>query len=195
MVLIMSRKTREGADLFGLLKYLRRREWLYAACAVLFIVAQVWLDLKMPDYMNTVTQIAQGRVTAEVGATRGLSDIWASGGFMLLCAIGSLVCSIISSYFIVHIGVDFSTRIREAVYTKVQGFSLGEVRSLEHGMDLEGFGNLDLFDMAGALGRENRRRVEGGERGNGCAVAQVGQREVQGRAVCCRDVTVAGVFG
>lgn len=113
--------------MLGLLKYLRKREWLYAACAVLFIVAQVWLDLKMPDYMNSVTQIAQGRSISGTGATGSLSDIWASGAFMLLCAIGSLVCSIISSYFIVHIGVDFSARIREAVYTKVQGFSLGEI--------------------------------------------------------------------
>lgn len=113
--------------MLGLLKYLRRREWLYAACAVLFIVAQVWLDLKMPDYMNSVTQIAQGRAIAETGATGGLSDIWTSGALMLLCAIGSLACSIISSYFIVHIGVDFSARIREAVYTKVQHFSLGEI--------------------------------------------------------------------
>ncbi|MDO4805974.1 MAG: ABC transporter ATP-binding protein [Coriobacteriales bacterium] len=110
-----------------LLKYLRKREWLYVACAVTFIVAQVWLDLKMPEYMNSVTQIAQGRSTAHAGAAGGLSDIWVDGGFMLLCAIGSLICSIISSYFIVHIGVDFSTRIREAVYTKVQGFSLGEI--------------------------------------------------------------------
>lgn len=51
-----------------LLKYLKKKEWLFAFVAIVFIVLQVWLDLKMPDYMNTITQIAQGGINAETGA-------------------------------------------------------------------------------------------------------------------------------
>ena len=113
--------------MFRLLKHLKKREWLFALCAVAFIVAQVWLDLKMPDYMNTITQIAQGGINAETGAQYEMSDIWANGGYMLLCAIGSMICSIITSFFVVNIAADFSARLRESLYTKVQGFSMSEI--------------------------------------------------------------------
>ncbi len=110
-----------------LLKHLKKREWLFAACAVVFIVAQVWLDLKMPDYMNVITQIAQGGINAETGAAYQMSDIWANGGYMLLCALGSMVCSIITSWFVVNIAANFSARLRESLYTKVQHFSMSEI--------------------------------------------------------------------
>lgn len=113
--------------MFRLLKHLKKREWIFALCAVVFIVAQVWLDLKMPDYMNTITQIAQGGMNTETGVPYELSDIWANGGYMLLCAVGSMACSIITSFFVVRIATDFSARIREALYTKVQGFSMSEI--------------------------------------------------------------------
>ena len=110
-----------------LLKHLKKREWLFAACAVIFIVAQVWLDLKMPDYMNVITQIAQGGINAEIGAAYEMSDIWANGAYMLLCALGSMVCSIITSWFVVNIAANFSARLRESLYTKVQHFSMSEI--------------------------------------------------------------------
>lgn len=113
--------------MFKLLKHLKKREWIFAFCAVVFIVAQVWLDLKMPDYMNTITQIAQGGVNAATGIPYEMSDIWANGGYMLLCAVGSMVCSIITSFFVVSIAADFSARLRENLYTKVQGFSMSEI--------------------------------------------------------------------
>ena len=110
-----------------LLKHLKTKEWFFAGGAVAFIIAQVWLDLKMPDYMNTITQIAQGGINVETGAVYQLSDIWSNGGFMLLCAVGSMVCSIITSFFVVNIAADFSARIREDLYSKVQGFSMSEI--------------------------------------------------------------------
>ncbi len=113
--------------MFKLLKHLKKREWIFAFCAVVFIVAQVWLDLKMPDYMNTITQIAQGGVNAATGIPYEMSDIWTNGGYMLLCAVGSMVCSIITSFFVVSIAAGFSARLRENLYTKVQGFSMSEI--------------------------------------------------------------------
>lgn len=105
--------------MFRLLKHLKKREWIFVLCALIFIVAQVWLDLKLPDYMNTITQIAQGGTNAETGQSYTMSDIWSNGGYMLLCAVGSMVCSVITSFFVVRIAADFSARIREALYTKV----------------------------------------------------------------------------
>ena len=110
-----------------LLKHLKKREWLYAIFAVIFIVAQVWLDLKMPDYMNAVTQIAQGGINAETGAPYELSDIWVNGGYMLLCALGSMVCSVTTSFFVVNIAANFSSRLRESIYSNVHRFSMSEI--------------------------------------------------------------------
>lgn len=110
-----------------LLKYLRKREWLFALCSVLFIVAQVWLDLKMPDYMNIITQASQGGIDPDTGLKYVMSDIWKNGGFMLMCALGSMVCSVITSFFVVRIAADFSARLRETLYTKVQRFSMSEI--------------------------------------------------------------------
>lgn len=110
-----------------LLKHLKSREWMFALLAVVFIVAQVWLDLKMPDYMNTITQIAQGGINAETGVPYEMTDIWSNGGYMLLCAFGSMLCSIITSWFVVNIAANFSARLRESLYTKVQHFSMSEI--------------------------------------------------------------------
>lgn len=110
-----------------LLKHLKTKEWIFASLAVAFIICQVWLDLKMPDYMNLITQIAQGGVNAETGTPYALSDIWVNGGYMLLCALGSMACSIITSWFVVNIAANFSARLRESLYTKVQHFSMSEI--------------------------------------------------------------------
>lgn len=113
--------------MFKLLKNMKKREWTFAIISVIFIVTQVWLDLKMPDYMNKITQIAQGGINPDTGKTYELNDIWINGGYMLLCAFGSLVCSIITSYFVVNIATNFSARLREKLYVKVQQFSLSEI--------------------------------------------------------------------
>ena len=110
-----------------LLKYLKKKEWLFAFIAIVFIVLQVWLDLKMPDYMNTITQIAQGGINTETGAAYEMSDIWINGLYMLLCALGSLVCSIVTSFFVVNVAANFSARLRESLYVKVQRFSMSEI--------------------------------------------------------------------
>lgn len=113
--------------MFKLLKQLKAKEWLMIFIAICFIVLQVFLDLKMPDYMNTITQISQGGINQATGQQYTLSEIWINGLYMLLCALGSLASSIITSFFIVKVASNFSARIRKNLYTKVQGFSLAEI--------------------------------------------------------------------
>ena len=110
-----------------LMKQLKPREWLFAALGIVFIVAQVWLDLKMPDYMNAITQIAQGGMNSATGKPYVLADIWTNGGYMLLCAVGSMLCSIITSFFFVNVAANFSARLRENLYVKIQQFSMAEI--------------------------------------------------------------------
>ena len=72
-------------------KYLKTKEWMRILGSGLFIVTQVWLDLKLPDYMSDITTYTQ---------TPGseMSQIWEAGSYMLLCALGSLAASVIVGF-------------------------------------------------------------------------------------------------
>lgn len=103
-----------------ILKRLKAAEWFQALASLVFIVSQVWLDLKLPDYMSEIT-----RLTQTPGSE--MSDIWAAGGKMLLCALGSLVSAIIVGFFAARIAATFSQRLRSQLFTKVDSFSMEEI--------------------------------------------------------------------
>ncbi|MGN1342342.1 MAG: ABC transporter ATP-binding protein [Bacilli bacterium] len=104
-----------------LLKNLRKRDWIYFFVSTCLIVFQVWLELKMPDYMSNITQLVQTKGAA-------MSDILREGGYMLLCAFGSLVSSFIVGYFVSRIAASFSFRTRENVFKKVENLSAEDVK-------------------------------------------------------------------
>jgi len=101
-------------------KYLKPAEWLMAAGSLVFIVAQVWLELKLPDYMTEITKLVQTPGSA-------MRDVWFTGGNMLLCALGSLTVAIIVGYFAARIGASFSQRLRSLLFHKVESFSMEEI--------------------------------------------------------------------
>lgn len=103
-----------------LIKKLSSREWCYVGVSIAFIIVQVWLDMTMPDYMNEITVLVE---------TKGseMSDIWAAGGKMMLCAFGSLAASLITAVFTARIGANLAATLREAMFKKVQTFSMEEI--------------------------------------------------------------------
>lgn len=101
-------------------KYLKAEEWLMAGISLIFIVAQVWLDLKLPDYMAEITKLTQTPNSA-------ISDIWLNGGYMLLCALGSLAAAVIVGFFAAKIAASFSQRLRSLLFNKVESFSMEEI--------------------------------------------------------------------
>lgn len=103
-----------------LLKRLKLEEWLQVFVSLIFIVSQVWLDLKLPDYMSEITRLTQ---------TQGseLSDIWIAGGKMLLCALGSLISAVVVGFFAARIAAAFSQRLRSLLFAKVDAFSMEEI--------------------------------------------------------------------
>ena len=105
-----------------LLKRLSKRDVIYVLIAVVFIAAQVWLDLRMPDYMSEITLLVQ---------TPGneISAVLTAGGKMLLCALGSLVAAVSVSILASRIASDFGADTRGALFHKVQSFSMAEVGS------------------------------------------------------------------
>ena len=101
-------------------KYLKPKEWIMAGISLIFIVIQVWLDLKLPDYMSEVTRLTQSPDSA-------MRDIWINGGYMILCALGSLAAAVIVGYFAAKIAALFSQRLRSLLFSKVESFSMEEI--------------------------------------------------------------------
>jgi len=103
-----------------ILKYLRKREWLFVCASIVFITFQVFLDLKLPDYMNEITKLVQ-RSDSQISA------ILAAGGWMLLCALGSVAASVIVGYFAAKVAASFAKRLREMTFDKILSFSMEEI--------------------------------------------------------------------
>lgn len=103
-----------------ILKHLRWKEWLLVAACVVLIVGQVQLDLALPDYMSEITRLVQ---------TEGsqMSAILLAGGKMLLCALGSMLLTVCTTFFTAQIASRFSARLRGEMYRKVIGFSNEEI--------------------------------------------------------------------
>ena len=87
---------------------------------LIFIIGQVWLDLTMPDYMSEITTLVQTEGSA-------MSEIWLAGGNMLLCALGSLVLSIMTGFLAAQVAASFSKRLRAGIFQQVEGFSMEEI--------------------------------------------------------------------
>ena len=105
-----------------LLKNLGKKEWFMSFLCFCLIVVQVWLELKMPDYMSEITVLVQ---------TEGskMADIIKNGGYMLLCAFGSLVAMGIAGYFASVVSSNFSMKVRKKLFHKVEDLSMQEVKN------------------------------------------------------------------
>lgn len=101
-------------------KYLKPKEWIIALLSLVFVVVQVWLDLKSPDYMSEITMLVQTPGSA-------MRDIWIVGGKMLLCTLGSLAAAVIVGFFAAMIAASFSKRLRSLLFNKVDSFSMEEI--------------------------------------------------------------------
>ena len=104
-----------------LLKNLKFKEWIFALISFALICGQVWFELKMPDYMSEITVLVK---------TEGsqMSEILKNGGYMLACALGSLILAIIVGYIVASIAAVFSMRIRKGLFDKVENLAMNEVK-------------------------------------------------------------------
>lgn len=107
-----------------LLKEFNKKDYFFILICILLIVFQVWLDLRLPDYMSEITKLVQ---------TEGskMSDILTQGSYMLLCAGGSLISAVIVGYLTSYISATFSQNTRKTLFTKVQEFSMEEIKKFK----------------------------------------------------------------
>jgi len=104
-----------------ILKNFTKKDWIVVFICFGLIFAHVWLELKMPDYMSEITILVQ---------TEGslMKDILLNGTYMLLCAFGSLVLSIIVGYLVANLAASFSLHTRKKLFEKVETLSMQEIK-------------------------------------------------------------------
>jgi ATP-binding cassette subfamily B multidrug efflux pump len=106
--------------MFKLFKNFSKKDMGLIVISISLIVVQVWLELKMPDYMTEITKLVQTKGSS-------MNDILVQGGYMLLCAGGSLVSAIIVGYLASLLSATFSKNIRSKIFNKVQSFTMEEI--------------------------------------------------------------------
>ncbi|MBT1181363.1 ABC transporter ATP-binding protein [Bifidobacterium sp. CP2] len=103
-----------------IMKYLSKGEVGQMLIALVSIVGQVFLDLKLPDYMSDITTLVE---------TPGseMADIWIAGGKMLLVSLGSVACAVVTGFIAARVGASFSQRLRSLEFGKVESFGPAEM--------------------------------------------------------------------
>lgn len=101
-------------------KNFNKKDVFMIICCVLLIVFQVYLDLKLPDYMSKITILIQS-------GTDSIKDILIQGLHMILCAFGSFLSACAVGFFVSNVGASFSRNTRKRIFEKVESFGLSEI--------------------------------------------------------------------
>ena len=107
--------------MFSLLKKMNRKQVIFILICVVFITLQVYLDLKLPDYMTSITILVQTK-----GSSMG--DVLVEGLKMMACAFGSLISAFITGYFAAYVAASFGKNLRRDIFTKVESFGMEEIK-------------------------------------------------------------------
>lgn len=113
---------KRGEKMFKLFRYLKWIDYLYVFLILGLVVLQVWLDLELPNYMANIIKYLQ-----EPEMANRVNEILINGGYMLACAVGSLLSAVIVNFFVAKISARLSASLRFALYGKVESFSLTEL--------------------------------------------------------------------
>lgn len=106
--------------MISILKNLKKRDLLFMLIGALLIVTQVWLELKMPDYTQKLSQsVSSGNVE--------MKTVLENGGMMLLCAVCSMTAAIACGFFTSQIAANFAKTLREKLFNKIVNFSDREI--------------------------------------------------------------------
>ena len=107
--------------MFKLFKNLSIKDLVFVVLSLILVVLQVWLELKIPDYMSAITTLIQKD-------GNNIGDILLQGGYMLGCAFGSLIAAVFVGYFASIIAANSSLVLRSKIFRKVEEFSTQEIK-------------------------------------------------------------------
>ena len=101
-------------------KEMSKKEVIFFVSSILFMILQVWLELKIPGYMSEITKL--------VTTTGETNEIIHIGIIMILCALGGFIVSVIISFFSSFVGTSFEKNLRSKIFRKVQNFGMEEIK-------------------------------------------------------------------
>lgn len=119
-----------------LFKYLSKKDLIFMLFIVAFVVAQVALELTMPDFTQKLTtlvsDVIQNNKLRSAGLTEeivevSMNDVWFNGGMMILCAFGAMLSSFACGFFSSRVASSLSRNLRNQLFLKVNGFSQAEI--------------------------------------------------------------------
>ncbi|WP_102342411.1 ABC transporter ATP-binding protein [Galactobacillus timonensis] len=109
--------------MFRLMKQIMtRHQYFLLVLTVIFVLGQVGYTLRMPDYMEMITELV------ETGSGTS-SDIVHSGLLMLGCALAAAASAILAQLFSEKLSASFSRDLRKKIYEHIEAFSLAEMDS------------------------------------------------------------------
>ena len=103
-----------------ILRQMGRQEWALLAASIAVIICQVYMDLKVPDYMASITRLVETE-----GSDPGA--VWQAGVLMLGCALLSMLLTFAAGYITAMLAATFSRNLRSRLFEKVESFSLQEM--------------------------------------------------------------------
>ena len=107
------------SGVFSFVRFFHRKEWALALVVLFMIILEVWLDLEIPSYMASITE-----VITTGGTTQQVLD---EAIPMVLCAIGSMAIGLVISVTVGWISSSVAKTIREAEFDHIQKFSFNEI--------------------------------------------------------------------
>ena len=103
-----------------LLKNMRRREALMALLCLVFVVVQVYFDLRLPDYMTELTTL--------IKTSGDTSDILSVGLKMLGCTAVSAALAVVCGFLAAKTASGFSFTVREKLFHHVMDVGSEEMQ-------------------------------------------------------------------
>lgn len=104
-----------------LFKNFEKKDWLIVLGVVILVIFSVFLDLRLPEYMSDITRLVQTEDST-------MKEILSAGGYMLACAVGSLLCTVCVGYLTSLLSARFSRNVRGKIFEKVESFGIAEIK-------------------------------------------------------------------
>ncbi|MBQ3735382.1 MAG: ABC transporter ATP-binding protein, partial [Candidatus Methanomethylophilaceae archaeon] len=103
----------------NILRLMKGWHWILIAVMALFIAAQVWFDLEIPGYMSRITVLLSDGSPADAIMDEGVA--------MILCSVGSVLCSFVAGGIAAYVAAQFANILRREQFRKVQSYSPEEM--------------------------------------------------------------------
>ena len=101
-----------------LLKQMNSREIIMTFMCALFLLGQVYFDLRLPDYITDLTVLIQSRSE--------IVEIWHTGFEMMLCVFASATLYVVCAYLSSRVAAGFSFGLRDMLFKKIVSFGQAE---------------------------------------------------------------------